>query len=227
MKLPRLTPRLQKIYDIAQSCTVAADIGTDHAYIPVHLCKSGKCLRAIASDVGKGPLKRAEETAREYGCENISLRLGSGLSTLSENEAEVIIIAGMGGILISNILDASQKTAHSAKQLILQPMTAAPELREYLNRSGYTIKKEYLAEEEDKIYTIIEVLPKADTPYTPAELYMGKALDRGGLYDRYRAERIKKLDKRIKGLSLSEKEENKRALLSLINLKEMIENENL
>ncbi len=227
MKLPRLTPRLQKIYDIAIPCETAADIGTDHAYIPLCLFLKGKCQRAIASDVGKGPLSRARATALEYGGENISLRLGSGLTTLTENEAEVIIIAGMGGILIKDILKASEKIAKSAKQLILQPMTASPELREYLNHSGYIIEKEYLVREENKIYTIMSVLLGEDFPYTKAEIYMGKVFDRGSLYEHYRKERLKKLNKRINGLSLSQKEENKAELNELISLKEMIENENL
>ncbi len=227
MKTPKLMPRLQKIYDIIRPCSVAADIGTDHAYIPVCLCLSGKCERAIASDVGKGPLERAKSTALQYGAENVSLRLGSGLSTLAQNEADTIIIAGMGGILISDILDGSKETAKNAKQLVLQPMTAAPELREYLNRNGYIIEKEYLVREDEKIYSIMSVSVGVDSPYTKAELYMGKAFEKNELYLAYKNERLKKLDRRIKGLSLSQKEENQATLLKLINLKEMIENENL
>lgn len=227
MKQPRLMPRLQKIYDIAIPCETVADIGTDHAYIPLCLYLNGKCKRAIASDVGKGPLERAKSTLNEYGADNIFLRLGSGLSTLSPKEAEVIIIAGMGGILIGEILNASENIAKTAKQLVLQPMTAVPELREYLINHGYKIEKEYLVREDEKIYTIISVSVGDDKPYTKAELYMGKQLDRNNLYLVYRAERLKKLDRRINGLAQSRKEENQALLKELINLKEMIENENL
>ncbi len=227
MKIPKLMPRLQKIYDIVLPCQTVADIGTDHAYIPVCLYLNGKCKNAIASDVGKGPLERAKATVAEYCAENISLRLGSGLSTLSEKEADVIIIAGMGGILISNILSDSEKIAKNAKQLILQPMTAAPELREYLNKNGYIIKQEYLACEDEKIYTVMSVEIGKDNLYSEAELYMGKNFDRNELYALYRKERLKKLDRRINGLALSQKEENKNRLQTLLTLKEMIKNENL
>lgn len=227
MKLPRLMPRLQKIYDIVPPCTTSADIGTDHAYIPVCLCLTGKCQSAIASDIRKGPLERAAATVEEYGADMVSLRLGSGLETVKPNEAQAIIIAGMGGILIADIIEASKETALSASHLILQPMTAAPELREYLIENGFKIEKEYLVREEEKIYTIICATVGTDRPYTKAELYMGRELDKDELYDNYRKNRLRKLDRQILGLSQSENEENKKRLASLINLKEMIENENL
>lgn len=227
MKLPRLMPRLQKIYDIVPPCTTAADIGTDHAYIPVCLCLSGKCQSAIASDIRKGPLERALATIEEYGAASVKTRLGSGLMTVKPNEAQAIIIAGMGGILIADIIETSKETALSASKLILQPMTAVPELREYLTENGFKIEKEYLVREEEKIYTVISATVGTDRPYTKAELYMGRCLDKDGLYEDYRKIRLKKLDRQIRGLSQSENEENKKRLASLINLKEMIENENL
>lgn len=227
MKLPRLMPRLQKIYDIVPPCKTAADIGTDHAYIPVCLCLSGKCHSAIASDIRKGPLERAMATIEEYGANTVETRLGSGLKTIKPNEAQAIIIAGMGGILIADIIKASKETALSASKLILQPMTAAPELREYLTENGFKIEKEYLVREEEKIYTVISARVGADLPYTKAELYMGRYFDKDELYRDYRKIRLEKLDRQINGLSKSENEENKKRLASLINLKEMIENENL
>ena len=102
---PTLTPRLYTISNQIDKCKCFADIGTDHAYLPVFMCMTGKCERAIASDINEGPLKRAQNTVRQFGQEEkIQLRLGAGLDTLEENEADVIAIAGMGGIEISNIL---------------------------------------------------------------------------------------------------------------------------
>ncbi len=228
MKLPKLTPRLQKIYDILTPCETVSDIGTDHAYIPVCLCLSGKCQKAIASDINKGPVLRAKATATEYGAENmIDIRLGSGLKTVKENETDAIIVAGMGGLLIAQILEESKEVAKSCKELILQPMTAISELREYLIQNGYTIKEEHIVREEEKLYTIIKVSVGEDMPYSPAELYMGKAVIKNENYEAYRASRLLKIDKQITGLSRSETLKNKERLNELLSLKEMIENENL
>ncbi len=228
MRLPKLTPRLQKIYDIVPPCKTACDIGTDHAYIPVCLTLSGKCENAIASDIRKGPVERAKSTVSSYGAEEkVSVRLGGGLETVSENEAETIIIAGMGGLLIAQILEDSKAVARSAKTLILQPMTASTELREYLNQNGYIIEKEFIVREEEKLYTIMLVSVGEDTPYTKAELYMGKKIEKNENFESYRNQRLSKLDKQINGLSKSENEKNLKRLCELKNLKEMIENENL
>lgn len=228
MKIPKLTPRLKKIYDIVPPCKTVCDIGTDHAYIPVCLTLMGKCDFAIASDIVKGPVERAKSTVSAYGAdEKVSVRLGGGLETVSENEAETIIIAGMGGLLIAQILKDSDPVAKSAKTLILQPMTATAELREYLNQNGYIIETEYLVREEEKLYTILLVVVGEDTPYTKAELYMGKKVEKSENFESYRNGRLTKLEKQIRGLSMSENERNIKRLSELKTLKEMIENENL
>ena len=228
MKIPKLTPRLKKIYDIVPPCKTVCDIGTDHAYIPVCLTLSGKCDKAIASDIVKGPVERAKSTVLLYGAEDkVSVRLGGGLETVSEGEAETDIIAGMGGLLIAQILEDSKAVAKSAKTLILQPMTATAELRQYLNQNGYIIEKEFIVREDEKLYTIILVSVGEDTPYTKAEIYMGKKIEKNENFESYRNERFSKLNKQINGLSKSENEKNLKRLDELKNLKEMIENENL
>ena len=227
MKLPKLTPRLQKIYDILSPCETACDIGTDHAYIPVCLCLSNKCQKAIASDIKKGPVERARKTVSLYGAEKqVEVRLGGGLETVSEGEPDAIIIAGMGGLLIAQILEDSENIAKSAKELILQPMTAISELREFLNKNGYTIKEEHIVREEEKLYTVMKVSVGKDTPYTDAELYMGKVVIKDENYDSYKISRLAKIDKQIAGLNRSQNADNKNRLDNLLSLKEMIENEN-
>lgn len=228
MKLPNLTPRLQKIYDIVPPCGSIADIGTDHAYIPVCLTLSKKCQRAIASDIKEGPVLRAKSTVLAYGAEDlVDVRQGSGLETIKSGEADAIIIAGMGGLLIANILSAAEETAKSAKLLILQPMTAAKELREFLIGGGYEILKEYLVFEEEKLYNIISARPGISRPYTKAEIFMGADFEDEAIYAVYRRRRMEKIQKQIDGLSKSDFPENKKRLKELIELKEMIENENL
>ena len=227
MKLPKLTPRLQKIYDILSPCEAVCDIGTDHAYIPVCLTLNKKCKKAIASDIKKGPVERARQTVSLYGAENmVDIRLGAGLETVSEKETDAIIIAGMGGLLIAQILEDSENIAKSAKELILQPMTAISELREFLNKNGYTIKEEHIVREEEKLYIIMKVCIGEDVPYTKAELYMGKAVIKNEHYEAYKLSRYAKIDKQVAGLKSSQNPLFEERLNELLSLKEMIENEN-
>ncbi|MBQ7959718.1 MAG: SAM-dependent methyltransferase [Clostridia bacterium] len=213
-----LNPRLKKIADLVPANNCTADIGTDHAYIPIVLAEKGICPKAIASDIKKGPLARAEANIKKHGLSHIiETRLGAGLETLAPGDAEVIIIAGMGGILISDILEASRSVTNSAKLLVLQPMTAVPELRAYLSEKGYTVLGEYLEAEEDKLYNIIVAHSGGKTDYTLSELYLGKNLSESSpeLFPRYKDAVLTKLNRRADGLRKSETEESKAALFEI------------
>ena len=150
------------------------DVGTDHASLPIYLCQTGRIRRAVASDINAGPLARAEKNVRLCGLSDvIETVLSDGLRSLEKYAPTDISIAGMGGILIKDILSASEtaKTAH----LILQPMSHAHILRGYLLGAGYEICDEALAEDDGKIYQIISARHTGKTePYTEAELYVGK-----------------------------------------------------
>lgn len=216
-----LNPRLKKIADLVPPNSCTADIGTDHAYIPIALVSAGITPRAIASDIKKGPIARAAANIRSHGLTaKIDTRLGAGLTTLGANDAEVIIIAGMGGILISDILETSRNIVKSAKLLILQPMTAVVELRKYLAENQYEITAEYLEAEDEKIYNIITAKPIGNTHYDLRELYLGKGLCKTSpqLFLRYRQAVLTKLNKRIDGLKKSQNPENKKELDETQNL---------
>lgn len=217
-----LNPRLKKIAELVPSNSCTADIGTDHAYIPIALVSDGITPCAIASDIKKGPLARAAANIRIHGLEKeIDTRLGGGLTTLCENDhAEVIIIAGMGGILISDILAASPTVVKNAKLLILQPMTAVTELRQYLSKNQYEITAEHLVAEEEKIYNIIIAKPMGDTSYTLRELYLGKDLYKTSptLVERYEHSVLTKLNRRAEGLKKSQNPENEKELEKTQNL---------
>ncbi len=202
----RLNPRLQKIAELIPQAESLADIGTDHAYIPIYARLSGKVKRAIASDIKLGPVARAAENAKKFGLDSdIIVRIGPGLETVKPGEAEVIVIAGMGGILIADILENSKEVVAAAKLLILQPMTAASELRDYLAQNSFTAKEEYLAAEEDKLYNIITAVPGGKTEYTERERILGKGVEETSpqYYQEYRARLVSKLEKRIAGLKAS------------------------
>lgn len=149
-----LTPRLLCVASQVKAKT-AADVGTDHAYIPIRLVSDGVCSRVTATDIRPGPLSIAEANIKKHGLsDKIETRLGPGLSPLRPGEAEEIIIAGMGGEMIISILAENEKTAKNSR-LILQPMNSQYELRHYLIENGYVITDEDIAVEGFKVYNII------------------------------------------------------------------------
>ncbi len=211
---PILTPRLTAVARLVPDCQCFFDVGTDHAYLPVYLCLNNVCKTAVASDIKKGPLLRAEKTVEAFGLrDKISLRLGGGLDTASLNEADCVAIAGMGGLVIAKILSQSGGKTTDNCPFILQPMTAVPELREYLSLNGWKIESEGLAKEDEKIYNIM-LVRKAKGENEPnklseAELYIGKHLieKRQEHFDEYLEKKIKKLENMIEGLKISKSDE--------------------
>ena len=152
----KLTNRLCCIASKVPNGAKVADIGTDHAYVPVFLVQNNISSKVIASDINIGPLKRAQKHIKDSGVENfIETRLGPGLQILKSNEADTIIIAGMGGMLIRDILSEAEGVLNSVRTLILQPMIAQEVLREWLYNNNFKIVDEALSREEDKIYTVI------------------------------------------------------------------------
>ena len=152
----KLTDRLLKIASLVTEGKRVADIGTDHGYIPVYLLNQGKVPYAILADVNKGPLENARGEVRYNKLlDKVDLRLGSGIEVLEKGEVDEVIIAGMGGILISELLEAKLEVAHSVDKLILQPMQAQNELRKYLLNNGFEILDEVLVKEDFRIYEII------------------------------------------------------------------------
>jgi len=152
----KLTPRLQAIADSINNGGVLADVGTDHAYLPIYLVQNGRISKAIASDINKGPIEIARKRIAAHCLEQkIEARQGSGFTVLKPKEADTIVIAGMGGMLISEIIEASKEVAESAEVLIMQPMLDSGKLRSYLLQNGFEIFDEELAKEDTKIYEII------------------------------------------------------------------------
>jgi len=151
-----LKGRLKLLADKVPTCEVVADIGTDHAYLPIYLIQQGVCKKAIASDVKIGPVKVANKNINIYKMKDkIETRLGSGLDTIAENEADTIIIAGMGGILLSELLEANERKASKTSTLILQPMNYFDVVRKWLFDHKFDIYDEELVAEGPKIYCVI------------------------------------------------------------------------
>ena len=172
----KLDSRLMAIADLVRKDKVFADIGTDHAYLPVYLVEKGIINKAIASDLRVGPLENAKDAVVSYGySEQIELRLSDGLDNFREDEAQEIAVAGMGGLLISSFIQRTQWLKNENIHLILQPMTHVEELRKTLFDNGFVIDREVVAKDGDKLYIILSVYYYAgQTAYTDLDLIVGK-----------------------------------------------------
>ena len=176
-----LSLRLQAILDYAHGCETLADIGTDHAYLPIEACKTGACARAIACDLNKGPLEVAAANIKAAGfCHRIETRLGNGLTPLMENEADCISISGMGSTTMWDILQDEPGKAKSARRLILQPQhDYLDTFRKNLHSTGYNIEAEKLVFEDSRFYVILAaayVGVGEVVVWTEQEYFIGKFL---------------------------------------------------
>ena len=165
MQLPRLDHRLSTAIPFVREGAVVADVGTDHAYLPIVLTGSERASRAVASDIHRGPIDCAAQHIAEYGLsDRIDTVLTDGLDGIRPYAPTDIIIFGMGGELIARILSDAPWVKDTAIRLILQPMTHAESVRQYLAREGFAIVDEVLSREGIKIYQTI-VAEFAGVPY--------------------------------------------------------------
>ena len=213
-----LRPRLGAIAGLVPGgCGCLADIGTDHGYVPVSLLLEGRVRRAVAADIGALPLDHARRTAEQYGVtERMDFRLGDGLSVLDPGEAEVIVIAGMGGDAITEILTAAP-WSRAGPLLLLQPMSKAEVLRRYLPEGGFVVTAETLATERGVIYPILSVRGGEMPPCTEAQAWGGFLLENDPLWGLYLEEHILRLRKAAAGLERArspEAEEKRRRFLA-------------
>lgn len=200
MKRLELTPRLRQLADWIPRGATFADIGTDHALLPVWLVLDGRLRRCIASDLRPEPLRRARATAKLWGVSGILFRLCDGLSGIRPDEADTIAIAGLGGENIAAILDKAPWTRDGKHTLLLQPMTRAETLRGYLSENGYAIRREALVRERGILYPVMEA-SGGEMRLTPGQRYGGAGLSRDPLGDRYLIEKILRLQNALAGLN--------------------------
>lgn len=156
----KLTERLEKVSSLVPLSTSMADIGTDHGYLPLSLLEEGKVSRAIACDINQGPLERAREHIRSEGREkDIALRLGGGLSVLEKGEVDGVVMAGMGGLLMADILEADMDKAQALHWLVLQPQNHVADLKRYLSTHHFRIATEEMALEDRQLYEMFLAVP--------------------------------------------------------------------
>ena len=172
-----LSVRLQAVADMVTEGTKVADVGTDHAYIPIYLVEHDKNPSAIAMDINRGPLKKAEENISSHNLENkIETRLSDGLKQLHLGEADSLVIAGMGGGLVVKIMEEGTLHKKYVKEWILQPQSEISKVRQYLNENGYCIVEENMVIDEGKFYPMMRVTEGTIEEYTQEELCYGKCL---------------------------------------------------
>jgi Predicted SAM-dependent methyltransferase len=175
-----LSKRLQAVYQMVDKDTRMADIGSDHAYLPVELIEQKVASYAIAGEVAKGPMSRSKEDVDKFGLsDQIDVRLGDGLAVINEpDKIDTVVIAGMGGILIQNILsNATAEELSNVKTLILQPNIGEPLVRHWLVENNFMIVDEDIVSEDHHVYEIIKAKKVEQTAaLTEPEFLMGPVL---------------------------------------------------
>ncbi len=223
MKLLELTPRLKAIADWIPQGAAFADIGTDHAWLPIWLIQNNRVRRCIASDINSKPLRQARENARkclfnqfdnaEAYSENqkkrrlIQFRLCDGLSGFRPGEADIIAIAGMGGENIADILKRAPWTCDKKYKLLLQPMTRPEALRRFLSDYNYQITREKLVPDRGILYPVIEVTAGREI-LSAGQCYGGVKLLHDPLENQYLIEIIIRLQNAVAGLNHAARDKN-------------------
>jgi len=154
------TERLRQIAALVPRGAVVADIGTDHALLPVYLVREGLCPKVIATEVKEGPLRLAGANLACFSLrDRIELRRGDGLATLAPGEADAVVLAGMGGATMRAILAAAPAVLAAGPLLLLQPMNGIRGLRTWLYEQAWHIVAEKLVRERQRFYVILAAQP--------------------------------------------------------------------
>ncbi len=222
----QLSKRLQAVARLVTPGSRLADVGTDHGYVPIWLYEQGQIPSAIAMDLRQGPLERAREHIQMHGLdEHIETRLSDGLEKLMPGEADSIVIAGMGGMLVVKILSQGQKTLSSVKELILQPQSDLDAVREYLRETGFVIVREDMIFEEGKYYPMMKAVHGENTDDRKLWFLYGRLLleDRHPVLKSYLEKEYDGCGKLLEKLSQTSTEVAKRRYEELSEKKQLIE----
>ena len=173
----KLSKRLETIYEMVSFNNVVADIGSDHALLPIALVLNGKVTRAYASEVNEGPYDMSVKNIEKYNLTNYIVPvLSDGISEL-EADVTCITICGMGGNLISDILDSNKEKLAHVNEIIIQPNNNEETARIWLVNNGYDIQDEKIVYEDEVYYEIIKAVKREqERRYSKEELYFGPVL---------------------------------------------------
>lgn len=153
-----ISDRLKAVADMVPECRCLADIGTDHAYVPIYLAENHKIKKALACDVAEGPLEKATANITKRGIQDrIHVRLSDGFSSVDPEEYDCGVIAGMGGILICRILDRAGVNNLVGHRFVIQPQSHAGTVRQKILRMGFAITDDRWVHDAGKYYQIMSV----------------------------------------------------------------------
>ena len=215
----QLDPRLSLVASFVRQGSALADIGTDHAYLPVYLVKTGRCPHAVASDLRPGPLLNAKQTVAAHGLEDkITTLLSDGLDALAPHSADDVVLAGMGGILIAALLSRAEWLKTPGVRVIAQPMSHAQDVRLWFFQNGFSLDREACALDGRHCYVAMAA------HYTGETTVPSPALPYGGLLfgqpdeaaARYLNQQLSRLQKRHGALLRAGKDPQEAARLSAV-----------
>ena len=213
-----LSARLQAAASLVHGGGRLVDVGTDHAYLPLYLIETGKIKNAIASDIGEGPLANARKTLISSNAEDkITLRLSDGLKSFSPEETDEIVICGMGGNLIDEILSAAPWICRPGMHLVLQPMTHSEDVRRCLCLHGFEIQHEFCIEDKGRVYLVMDAVWK-DVPGHKEDgyYYFGSLIGQIGPAEKYIRGQLEWVKTRLCALREAQRYPEEQALLSRV-----------
>jgi len=153
-----LSKRMQSVADMIQPCDAVGDIGCDHAFVSIYLVEQRRAKRGIASDVRRGPIAIAKRNIEAMNLsDQIEIRMGDGLDTIVPGEVNAVVLAGMGGMLMIDILERGEEVVTRCDQLVLQPQSDIEKVRRYLVEKGYHLADEQMLIDAGKYYNLLDV----------------------------------------------------------------------
>jgi len=169
----KISKRLKVISNFIEDNSNVIDVGCDHALLDIYLFNNKKNIKLIASDVKEGPLLQAKKNIEKYGC-NIKVKLGNGIDTI-ESDTDTIVIAGMGGDTIIDILNNGRDKLDNIKNIVISPQSEWKKTRQFICNLGFYIENEQIIEDSNKFYLIVKFV-KGNKKYTDKELEYGPIL---------------------------------------------------
>lgn len=170
----KISKRLKTISDLLSDNINVIDVGCDHALLDIYLFNNKKNINIIASDIKPGPLEQAKKNIEKYGCKNIKVKLGNGIETI-ENDTDTIIISGMGGDTIIDILNNGKDKLSNIKTMVISPQSEWYKTRKFITNLGFVIDDEILVCDKNKYYLIMSFV-KGHKSYNKKELEYGPVL---------------------------------------------------
>ena len=220
--LQNLSPRLNAVAALVPACNTLADIGTDHGFLPLYLLFTNKISRAVCADINAAPLESAKRNFSGSGLESrADFRLGNGMAVIEKSEADVAVIAGMGGDTIAEIIEADRS---ETPRFVLQPMTKTERLRLWLRDNGWGIENWNLVVDAGRLYEVILVsrsAPISDPPFIRFGSPKGISPE---LYAQYIDQKLSQCKKALRGTELAscpDRERKKELEADLASLKEI------